>query len=80
MKTFLSDWEKDDAPGLERELKEIHTAFRKLPPMPPDGNWRAKLMRSGRKPETLAEVYLDCPLIERLMAMARVARDNGLPI
>src|SRR5262245_4176427 len=57
MKTFLSDWEKEDGAGLERELKEIYAAFRKLPPIPPDGNWRAKLIRSGRKPETLAEVY-----------------------
>jgi hypothetical protein len=83
MKTFLSDWEKEDVAGLERELNEIHAAFRKLPPMPPDGNWRAKLMRSGRKPGTLAEVYLDkdgAPLIERLIALAQVARDNGLPI
>src|SRR5262245_6958786 len=59
MKTFLADWEKEDAVALEWELKEIHAAFRKLPPMPPDDNWRAKLIRSGRKPETLAEVYLD---------------------
>ena len=27
MKTFLSDWEKEDAAGLERELKEIQAAF-----------------------------------------------------
>jgi hypothetical protein len=83
MKTFLSDWEKEDAADLERELTEIHAAFRKLPPQPPDGNWRAKLIRSGRKPETLAEVYLDKngePLIGRLIELARVARENGLPI
>src|SRR5262245_56813965 len=83
LKTFLSDWEKEDAPSLEQELKEIHAAFRKLPPRPPDGNWRAKLIRSARKPETLAEVYLDKdggPLIERLIALAGVARENALPI
>jgi hypothetical protein len=83
MKTFLSGWEKEDVAGLERELKEIHAAFRKLPPMPPDGNWRAKLIRSGRKPETLAEVYLDkdgAPLIERLISLAQVAHQHGLPI
>ena len=83
MKTFLSDWEKEDAADLERELTEIHAAFRKLLPQPPDGNWRAKLMRSGRKPERLAEVYVDKdgePLLERLIALARVARENGLPI
>jgi hypothetical protein len=83
MKTFLSDWAKEDVADLERELKEVHAEFRKLPALPPDGNWRAKLIRSGRKPETLAEVYLDkdgAPLIERLIALAQVARDNGLPI
>ena len=83
MKTFLSDWEKEDVAELARELEDIHAAFRKLPPLPPDGNWRSKLIRSGRKPETLAEVYLDkdgAPLIERLIALARIARDNGRPI
>ena len=83
MKTFLSDWEKEDSAGLERELSEIHAAFRQLPPRPLDGNWRSKLIRSGRTPETLAEVYVDKdgqPLIERLIALARIARENGLPI
>src|SRR5262249_27570387 len=82
-KTFLTDWEKEDAAGLERELNEIHAALRKLPPSPPDGNWRSKLIRSGRKPDTLADVYIDKdggPLIERLIALARIARENGLPI
>jgi len=83
MKTFLSDWDREDAPALERELTEIHAAFRKLPPEPPDGNWRAKLLRSGRKPPSLAEVYIDkdgAPLIERLIGLARTARENKLPI
>lgn len=83
MKAWFSDFATDDVPALERELIEIHSAFRKLPPEPPDGNWRSKLIRSGRKPETLAEVYLDrdgAPLIERLMGLARTARENKLPI
>lgn len=83
MKTFLSDWAKDDVADLKRELEDIHAAFRKLPALPPDGNWRAKLIRSGRKPETLAEVYLDkdgAPLIKRLIALAQVAHGHVLPI
>jgi hypothetical protein len=83
MKAWFSDFEADDVPALERELLEIHAAFSKLPPEPPDGNWRSKLIRSGRKPETLAGVYLDkdgAPLLERLIGLARTARENKLPI
>ena len=84
MKAWFSDFERDDVPALEtRKLLEIHAAFGKLPPQPPDGNWRAKLIRSGRTPGTLAEVYLDkdgAPLIERLIGLARTARENKLPI
>ena len=83
MKPFYSSWEQQDSAGLLLELEDIHAAFRKLPPDPPDGNWKAKLIRSGRKPDTLAEVYLDkdgAPLIERLTALARLARDNDLAI
>ena len=82
-KTFFSDWQSEDVPGLERELREIHAAFRRLPPAPPDGNWRLKLRHSGRTPETLAEVHVDrdgAPLIERLIALAQTARERGLPI
>ena len=82
-KTFLSDWEVEDVPGLERELREIHAAFRALPPEPPDGNWRRKFRHSGRASETLAEVYVDrngAPLLEGLIALAQIARENILPI
>jgi hypothetical protein len=82
-KTFFSDWQREDVPGLERELREIHAAFRQLPPAPPDGNWRAELGRSGRMPETLAEVHVDgngAPLLERLIALAQTARENRLPV
>ena len=83
LKTFFSDWHSENIPGLERELKQIHAAFRKLPPEPPDGNWRAKLRQSGRTPKTLAEAYVDrdgAPLLERLIALAQTAREKGLPI
>jgi hypothetical protein len=82
-KTFFSDWQSEDVPGLERELREVHAAFRKLPPEPPDGNWRLKLRPFGRTPETLAEVYVDrdgAPLLERLIALAQTARERGLPV
>lgn len=83
MKAWFSDFEIDKVRMLERELLEIHAAFSKLPPEPLDGNWRAKLIRSGRKPDTLAEVYVDkdgAPLIKRLIGLARMARQNKLPI
>jgi hypothetical protein len=81
-KTFFSDWEAEDVPSLERELKEIHAAFRTLPPEPPDGNWRQKLRHSGRTPATLAEVYVDRdgePLLEGLIALAQTAGERRLP-
>lgn len=83
MKTFFSDWASEDVPALERELAEIRAAFRKMPPLPPDGNWRARLLRSGRTPKTLADVYVDrdgAPLLERLIELAQTARQNGLPV
>jgi hypothetical protein len=82
-KTFLSDWLVEDIASLERELKEIHAAFRALPPEPPDASWRQKLRHSGRTPETLAEVYVDrngAPLLEGLIALVQIARENKLPI
>jgi hypothetical protein len=82
-KTFFSDWQAEDVPGLERELREIHAAFRALPPDPPDGNWRSRLRQSGRTPETLAEVFVDrngAPLLEGLIDLAQTARERGLPI
>jgi hypothetical protein len=82
-KTFFSDWQSGDVPGLERELREIYSAFGKLPPDPPDGNWRARLRQSGRTPKTLADVYVDkngAPLLERLIALVQTAREKGLPV
>ena len=83
MNKFFSDWEAGEVPALERELTEILAAFRKLPPKPPDGNWRSKLIRSGRKPTSLAEVYVDnggSPLIEKLIGLAQTALEDRLPI
>ena len=82
-KTFFSDWQSEDVPGLERELRQVDAAFRKLPPEPPDKHWLLKLRHSARTPETLAEVYVDrdgAPLLERLIALAQTARERGLPI
>ncbi len=82
-KTFYSDWATEDVPELERELKEIDAAFRKMAPNPPDENWRRKLRRSERSPASLAEVFVDqngSPLIERLAALACTARENALPV
>src|SRR5262245_62432168 len=83
MKKFFSDWEAKDVRALERELTEILAAFRRLPPKPLDGNWRSKLIRSGRKPASLADVYVDkdgAPLIERLIGLAQTAIEGKLPI
>ena len=83
LKTFYSDWAIEDVPELERELIEIGAIFSKMAPNPPDENWRRKLRISGRLPASLAEVFVTSdgsPLIERLIKLARTARQNALPV
>jgi len=83
MHKHFAGWEPAEVAGLVKDFEAIHAAMRKLPPDPPDGNWASKLIRSGRKPATLAEVYVDksgAPLLERLIALARLARDKGLGV
>ena len=83
MKRWFAGWEPGEVAGLVAELEAIHAAFTKLPPDPPDSNWRSKLIRSGRMPPTLAEVYVDkdgAHLLERLIAVAKVARDRGVGV
>jgi hypothetical protein len=80
---FFSDWDADEVAALERELSRMHADMRRLPPNPPDGNWASKLAVSARQPETLAEVFIDktgAPLLEGLIALARLAREKGLAI
>ena len=80
---FFSDWEAGEIAALEEELSKMHAAMRGLPPIPADANWKSKLARSGRKPESLAEVFLDkdgAPLLGRLLTLARLARENGVGI
>jgi hypothetical protein len=80
---FFSDWEPGEVGALEAELSAMHADMRRLPPKPPDGNWASKLAMSGREPGTLAEVYIDkagAPLLEGLLALARIARKKGLGI
>ena len=83
MQKFFSSWEAGEVAALERELKELHAAMRQLPPNPADGNWSSKLAGSGRGPETLAEVFVDidgAPLVERLIALAALARKKGVGV
>jgi hypothetical protein len=83
MKAWFSDFARDDVAKLGRELQEIQSALRTMPPKPPDGNWRSKLIRSGRSPASLADVYIDktgAPLIARLIELTQKARQHGLPV
>jgi hypothetical protein len=80
---FFSDWEESEVAAPEDELCCMHANMRRLPPNPPDNNWASKLAVSGRKPKTLADVFVDetgAPLLEGLIALARLARDKGLAI
>ncbi|MGD9966545.1 MAG: Imm70 family immunity protein [Hyphomonadaceae bacterium] len=83
MQNFYADWQADAVAALERELIEIHAAFRQLPPTPSDSNWSSRLAQSKRHPETLAEVFVDmddAPLLERLIALASLARKRRLAV
>jgi hypothetical protein len=80
---FFADWEAGEIAALEQELSKMHAVMRALPPTPADGNWTSKLAMSGRKPETLAEVFIDkdgAPLVAGLLTLARLARENGVGI
>lgn len=75
------EWQPEEVQELERELREIASEFRKLPPKPFDPNWSAKASRGRYK--DLSEVFVDAgkhPLLGRLIELCELARREGVGI
>jgi hypothetical protein len=76
------EWALAEIPRLERELREIGAAFKKLPPEEPRGEFEHTAeYRAG------AESLYDCfhevngeNLFEALLDLCAVAREHGRPI
>ncbi len=78
------EWSIPQCKELERELRSISAAFRKLPPSDFGSDWQedtAKLL--GLRPKDLYESFIDVdgePLLERLLSLCRLALDHQQPI
>jgi len=77
-------WEPGEVHVLEAELATIKREFESLGPVDfPDG-WQAGLARAlGLKPRSRAECYVDVdgePLLDRLIALARLAHEGSSAI
>lgn len=78
-------WSPRDARRLGAELGELRAALEKLPARPfPAGSWQAALAAElGLAPASLLDCFIDvdgAPLVDRLLALCRVAVESGQPI
>lgn len=84
MRRFEPDkWQVEEIGLLQRELKTIAEAFKKLPPEPLDSHWKSRAACSGARYANLYEVFVDAdgePLLERLINLCRVAQREKKPI
>jgi hypothetical protein len=78
------EWTPREAARLERELVEIAAKFRRLPPAPFNSEWQRQVAREcGLRLNSLYDCFFDVdgePLIERLIAMSKIAQARNLPI
>lgn len=78
------EWTAGQCVELEKELQAVAAAFQRLPPSDFNSEWQkgvAKLL--GLQPRNLYESFIDVdgePLIERLLALCRLAQERGQPI
>ncbi len=78
-------WKPKAAAQLEKELADLGQELRRLPPRPPaEGTWQAEVARErGLQPRSLYDCYYDLegePLVDRLIALCRVAVETNEPI
>lgn len=78
-------WSRREAARLASELGVLGEELRKLPPRPfPPGSWQEEIARErGLAPASLYDCFFDVdgePLVERLLALCRVATEARLPI
>ncbi len=78
------EWSVGGCAALEKELKEIATSLKKLPPRPFNAVWQRAVGKSqGLKPENLLECFIDVdgePLVSRLILLCRMAQERNMPI
>lgn len=78
-----AEWKVEELPILLKELEAMAEEMKKLPPEPQDGNWSSKLAGSGRKCESLYDVFIDSqgrPLLGRILDLCRTAQREGKPL
>jgi len=78
------EWSPSEAAALEKELEAIGEAFKRLPPIPYNSEWKKDVSKLlGLQPRNLYECFFDVdgePLIERLIGLARLSIERQLPI
>lgn len=75
------EWVLGEIPALERELREIATAFKKLPPEESSGF--ADDIEGNANAESLYDCFHSCEgenLFEALIELGRIARQHRRPI
>jgi hypothetical protein len=77
-------WSPSEAAALEDELSTIQRDLSQLPPVPLDSGWQGEVARRiALVPESLLQCFIDVDgelLVERLIGLARVARQSNSEI
>ncbi len=77
------EWAPEQAAALELELEAVSNQFSELPPVRLEG-WKSKVAKLlGLHPSSLYDCFFDVdgePLLERLIGLARLSQQRGLPI
>jgi hypothetical protein len=77
-------WTVEDAIKLEKELKDICSAFVKLSSVEFNSDWQRNVAKSlGLVPKNLLECFIDVDgelLLERFISLSEISQQKGLPI
>jgi hypothetical protein len=77
-------WSPEECSVLARDLGEIASAFRKMPPVGPSDGWQAQVAKQfGLRFESLYDCFFDVDaenLLDRLKGLAAVARRIDRPV
>ena len=78
------EWSPSEAGKLEKELISISEEFRRHPPISIDSSWQKQVAKGfGLHVNSLYDCFFDVdgePLLERLIALARLSQQRNLPI
>jgi hypothetical protein len=77
-------WSVEECLKLEKELRQIAEAFKRLPPIPFNSPWQQEVAkRTGHQPKNLFESFIDVDgelLIDKIIELAQVAQRKNLEI